>query len=41
MLLPWLICGVLTAVVLAQRLKIWLLKKGITEICGQLGERLE
>ena len=36
-----LICGVLTAVVLAQRLKIWLLKKGIKEICGQLGERLE
>ncbi len=39
-MLPWLICGILAAVVLAQRLKIWLLRKSAAEICEQLGERL-
>ncbi|MDE7242934.1 MAG: HAMP domain-containing histidine kinase [Oscillospiraceae bacterium] len=40
-MLPWLICGVLAAVVLAQNVKIWMMKKGISEICEQLGERLK
>ena len=40
-MLPWLLCGVLAAVILAQRMKIRALQKGLDEISTQLGERLE
>lgn len=40
-MLPWLLCGVFAAVILAQRMKIRALQRGLDEIAAQLGERLE
>lgn len=40
-MLSWVICGILAAALLAQRLKIRLMKKSAAEICEQLRERLE
>ena len=40
-MLSWLLCGALAAVILAQRIKIRVLQKGLDEISAQLGERLE
>ena len=39
-MLPWLLCGGLAAVVIALLVKLWLFRRGLDEISGQLGERL-
>lgn len=40
-MLPWVLCGVLAALVMALLGKVCLLQKGMDEIGGQMGERLE
>ena len=40
MMLPWLICAVLAAVIAVLLAKLWLLRRSLDEITGQLGERL-
>lgn len=40
MLLPWILCGVLSVTVIVLFIKIKFLKKGMDEICGELTEHL-
>jgi len=40
MFLPWFLCGVLLIIVIVLFIKIWLLKKGMDEICAELTEHL-
>ncbi|NBI68836.1 sensor histidine kinase [Pseudoflavonifractor sp. 60] len=39
-MLPWLLCGGLAAVIAVLLVKLWLLRRSLDEIAGQLGERL-
>ena len=39
-MLPWLLCGGLAAVFAVLLVKLWLLRRSLDEIAGQLGERL-
>ncbi|MCM1087446.1 MAG: HAMP domain-containing histidine kinase [Muribaculaceae bacterium] len=41
MLLPWILCGILSAIIAALCLKLYLVKKSITEICTEFTEHLE
>lgn len=39
-MLPWLICALLAAVIALLLVRLWLLRRSLDEITGQLGERL-
>lgn len=39
-MLPWLLCGILAPAVAVLLVKLWLLRRSLDEITGQLGERL-
>jgi len=39
-MLPWLLCGVLAAIVIVLLVKLWLLRRSLDEMVQQLGERL-
>lgn len=39
-MLPWLLCGLLAAAIVALLVKLWLLHRGLDDIGRQLGERL-
>lgn len=39
-MLPWLICALLAAIIAVLLVRLWLLRRGLNEIAGQLGERL-
>ncbi|MEG0912777.1 MAG: HAMP domain-containing sensor histidine kinase [Oscillospiraceae bacterium] len=41
MLLPWFLCGILSATVIILCIKNYLLKKSVTEICAELAEHLK
>ncbi|MCM1145682.1 MAG: HAMP domain-containing histidine kinase [Blautia sp.] len=41
MLLPWILCGILSAIIAALCLKLYLVKKSIKEICTEFMEHLE
>lgn len=40
MFLPWVLCGILSAVIIALCVKLYLLKKSMVEICSELEEHL-
>lgn len=39
-MLPWLLCGILALAVVILLVRLWLLRRSLDEITGQLGERL-
>jgi len=41
MLLPWVLCGILSAAVIVMCVKIHILRKSTAEICSELRDRLD
>ena len=39
-MLPWLLCGILALAVVILLVRLWLLRRSLDEITGQLGDRL-